>query len=160
MARLTPEQWDIVRADYEVRNLSNYELAEKHGVTETAIRKKAKQYGWVKGVYTSDEKLDLILVSDTSTNDDGFVYLITFKDSAYKRYVKIGVANNVEVRLKTLQTSTPFKLSIMGAFYCRNKNKVEAALHDVFKDKRMCGEWFDLSDSDIFLIKEKVEFYG
>ena len=62
MARLTDEQWSIVRADYEVRSLSNYELAEKHGVTETAIRKKAKQYGWVKGQssHLVDEKVSII----------------------------------------------------------------------------------------------------
>lgn len=48
MARLTAENWELVKADYEVRSLSNRELAGKYGVSEAAIRKKAKAQGWVK----------------------------------------------------------------------------------------------------------------
>lgn len=62
MARLTDEQWENVRADFEVRNLPNTELALKHGVTETAIRKRAKRDGWIKGVSSSlvTDKVNII----------------------------------------------------------------------------------------------------
>ena len=49
MARLTNLQWAEVKADYEVKNLSNRELAAIHGVSESGIRKKAEQDSWVKG---------------------------------------------------------------------------------------------------------------
>jgi len=62
MARLTEEQWQEVQADYEVRDLPNTELAIRHGVTETAIRKRAKRDSWVKGSSSSliSDKVNII----------------------------------------------------------------------------------------------------
>lgn len=62
MARLTDDQWLEIRADYEVRHTSNRELASKHGVTEAAIRKKAKQQGWIKegSSHLVDKKTNII----------------------------------------------------------------------------------------------------
>ena len=62
MARLTQEQWELVRADYEVRSLSNRELASKYGVSEAAIRKKAKSQEWVKeeSAHFIDKKASVI----------------------------------------------------------------------------------------------------
>lgn len=62
MARLSQEQWEQVQADYEVRNLPNTELASKYGVSEGAVRKKAKERSWIKGGSTSliDDKAGII----------------------------------------------------------------------------------------------------
>ena len=45
MARLTDEQWEMVHVDWISTDLSNCELARKHGVNEKAIRNKAKLWG-------------------------------------------------------------------------------------------------------------------
>lgn len=44
----TPVDWIAVEDDYRTGQLSNVMLANKHGVSEGAIRKRAKQHGWVK----------------------------------------------------------------------------------------------------------------
>lgn len=41
--------WQAIEADYRAGVLSNRELADKHDVSEAAIRARAKRYGWVKG---------------------------------------------------------------------------------------------------------------
>ena len=40
--------WDRIEREYRANQLSNRELAKKHGPTEAAIRDRAKRYGWVK----------------------------------------------------------------------------------------------------------------
>ena len=40
--------WEAAERDFRVGQLSNRMIAEKHGVSETAIRKRAKAHGWSK----------------------------------------------------------------------------------------------------------------
>ena len=74
MARLSETQWALARAEYEVKNLSNREIADKFGVTEGAIRKRAALDFWVKGqsAHLVEKKLkvisDLEAISTQSTN--------------------------------------------------------------------------------------------
>lgn len=42
--------WDQIENDWRFGDLSNVKLAKKHGVSEGAIRKRAKAEGWQKGV--------------------------------------------------------------------------------------------------------------
>lgn len=49
MGRLTPEQWDQARADYEVRGTSFTELAKNYGVDRAAVSRRAKKEGWIQG---------------------------------------------------------------------------------------------------------------
>lgn len=62
MARLNEAQWAFVRAEYEVKKLSDHELARMFDVSNTAIRKRAIKEGWVKGgsSHLADAKLNLI----------------------------------------------------------------------------------------------------
>ncbi|MBX9914077.1 MAG: hypothetical protein K2Y25_09270 [Pseudomonadaceae bacterium] len=43
-----PTDWDAIESLYRAGQVSNRVLAEKYGVSEGAIRKKAKAQGWVK----------------------------------------------------------------------------------------------------------------
>ena len=59
--------------------------------------------------------------------------------------VKIGVAKDVEKRLKGMQTGNPHKLIILAKIPCdsrRHALHLEATLHERFKKDRMTGEWF------------------
>lgn len=49
MARLTPEQWEQARAEYEVRGVSLGVIAEHFGVSDVAVGKRARKEGWTKG---------------------------------------------------------------------------------------------------------------
>ena len=49
MARLTPEQWEQARAEYEVRGLSLGEVAGRFAVATSSVSRRAKAEGWVQG---------------------------------------------------------------------------------------------------------------
>lgn len=49
MGRLTLEQWEQARAEYEVRGISLREVAKIFGVSDMAVRKKANKEGWEQG---------------------------------------------------------------------------------------------------------------
>lgn len=81
-----------------------------------------------------------------------FVYVI----SNGKLY-KIGIAKNVQERLSSLQTATPDILKVLRAFQVDNAIALEGELHDLFHEKRVHGEWFDLLESDLLHIDEHVK---
>ena len=54
--------------------------------------------------------------------------------------VKIGVSDNPEKRLHSLQTSNPTDLRLLG--YCMGSYAIEQALHLVLDEYRVRGEWF------------------
>jgi len=49
MARLTADEWDEIRAAYEVHGDSFGVLAERWSVSKSSISRKAKKQGWVQG---------------------------------------------------------------------------------------------------------------
>lgn len=57
-------------------------------------------------------------------------------------FVKIGVALDVEKRLKQLQTGHPHKLSVLLVL----DENIESALHEHFSEFRAEGEWFHYAD--------------
>lgn len=73
---------------------------------------------------------------DNKTNSS-VVYFIT--DG---RYTKIGVSDDAETRLKTLQCGNPYKLTIEKTIVSDNPYELEAQLHEEYKDKKIRGEWF------------------
>jgi len=59
--------------------------------------------------------------------------------------IKIGMSHNVERRLLSLQTSNPYKLTLIVKIQFDSKKqteKIEKWLHNRFKRKHLRGEWF------------------
>ena len=81
-----------------------------------------------------------------------FVYFIGDSNSAGP--IKIGVAANVEARLKSLQTGNPNPLLILGII--EGGHKVEQALHKKFEKFRHHGEWFNPTEEIITYIAENT----
>jgi predicted GIY-YIG superfamily endonuclease len=75
-----------------------------------------------------------------------YVYLIS--DSNTYNY-KIGISNNPERRVKTLQTGNDNKLKIVHKIICEYYSDVEKALHNRYKFNKINGEWFELSNDDV-----------
>ncbi len=65
------------------------------------------------------------------------VYVI--RDGAY---LKIGIANNCEKRLATLQIGNPRTLHLEFSRYTENPLTVERRIHRHFKDALVHSEWF------------------
>ncbi len=79
---------------------------------------------------------------------DGNVYLL-----AAGGYHKIGRAKVVSDRVRQLGILLPYPVEIAHHFPCENHVQSERALHKMFADKRVRGEWFALEESDIALIQ-------
>jgi hypothetical protein len=80
-----------------------------------------------------------------------FVYIIAHAEG--RRLfppLKVGVAGNVQDRLKALQIGNPGRLAIVGQFACPSRDialGLEDAFHRVKGAHALRGEWFDM---DVF----------
>lgn len=83
-----------------------------------------------------------------------FVYLIRAENGL----VKIGITINVEQRFRTLDTSCPVEIALIGVLHSDEAIVVEAELHERFEDRRVKGEWFALSSQEIAWIKQTYGF--
>lgn len=84
------------------------------------------------------------------TNDNpGYVYLLKASTGHYK----IGRSKKVIDRLKLFEVKLPFEVEIIHLFPCVDMVDAERQLHIIFADKRVNGEWFDLSITDVATIK-------
>ena len=84
----------------------------------------------------------------------GIVYLIAAENGLYK----IGKAINLGKRFRTFSVHFPMKWKMIHSFRSRDYTAAEAALHEMYKDKRDVGEWFRLSNDDVAYIKTLTDF--
>lgn len=68
-------------------------------------------------------------------------YIIRVGDSGP---VKIGYAEDVQARIKTLQTAHALPISVLRVV--DGDSGIEAALHEQFEDRHVRGEWFDYDE--------------
>lgn len=57
--------------------------------------------------------------------------------------IKIGVSNNPLLRIKAIQTSYPYPLSLVRTIDSPHPLKTEKGLHVALADFKLNGEWFD-----------------
>jgi hypothetical protein len=76
------------------------------------------------------------------------VYVMIDKNTGY---YKIGRSINPKIRERTLQSEKP---TIEMLFNHDARVKDEKEIHNMFSDKRVRGEWFDLNGSDLNKIRE------
>lgn len=80
------------------------------------------------------------------------LYLIYARDVSR---IKIGISDDPVKRLKQLQTGSPVRLELFAFRNYRNITVKEVTLHKRFQQKRVNGEWFELSPKDyVELLKE------
>ena len=84
-----------------------------------------------------------------------YVYLMHDKRNGYH---KIGISKTPEYREKTLQSEQPNIEMICFKRYPSRKiaKAFESALHDAYAEQRVRGEWFNLSEIDIEMLKESL----
>jgi hypothetical protein len=75
---------------------------------------------------------------------DGFVYFAVIGEP-YITHVKIGYTKgDPEKRVRSLQTGCPFPIKLLG--YVFGNVHREQELHDVMRNERVFGEWFEYTD--------------
>jgi len=76
--------------------------------------------------------------------DFGYIY---FVKSQYG--YKIGKAKDLSKRLRTFDVKLPFETECKYYFRTHNMRLSEMATHDYFKDYRLNGEWFNITNIQI-----------
>lgn len=71
-------------------------------------------------------------------------------------YIKIGKSKKPVFREKTLQAQEP-DIELIASWVA--PPYVEKEFHNLFKEKRMRGEWFNLKFSDFKIIKIRMDEY-
>lgn len=82
----------------------------------------------------------------------GFVYIIE-SNLGYK----IGHTKNIEKRTNIFNVKIPFEWEYQYIFMLDDYKKLEKKLHHIFKQKRIKGEWFNLTIDDIKSIIQIIE---
>lgn len=129
------------------------------------ILQKILTLGWYKDAIEKEEieealKLGHYLQSETDTPEEpkaSYVYLMRDENTGY---TKIGCSKEPDKREKTLQSEKP-TITLLHAW--KGTVKEEKELHSQFSSKRVRGEWFDLDEFEIWLIKSQFggrEVYG
>ena len=87
---------------------------------------------------------------DTTDLQTGFVYLM----KSGKHY-KIGHTNSLDRRQYEIGLQLPEKIEPIHSIATDDPSGIEAYWHNRFKDKRLNGEWFSLSSSDVRIFKKR-----
>lgn len=69
----------------------------------------------------------------------GYVYFVS--DG---QYVKIGSTSDLKARIASLQTANARPLTLLKYLECKDRFETERQFHDVFYNRRVNGEWFDI----------------
>lgn len=81
--------------------------------------------------------------------EGGFIYCLHDQLGHYK----LGLTKHLNNRIKQLSTQPPFELSLEFSFKVLFARDYEASLHRRYAEKRLHGEWFDLTPDDLRDIK-------
>jgi len=79
---------------------------------------------------------------------EGWIYVVQCD-----RFCKIGKTNNVKNRFAQIQSSMPFLLKLVHQSQHNDIVQAERHIHGAFSDKRVRGEWFDLTEEDLAWFK-------
>jgi len=88
--------------------------------------------------------------NDTPELPTGFVYLM----KSGKHY-KIGHTNSLDRRQYEIDLHLAEKIEPIHSIETDDPSGIEAYWHNRFKDKRMNGEWFSLTPSDVRIFKKR-----
>jgi hypothetical protein len=72
---------------------------------------------------------------------------------------KVGITTDYKKRLKQLKTGNPF-FKYLAVFTSERAALTEIEIHTKFSNKRVQGEWFDLSQQDIKWIMDEYTNQG
>ena len=113
------------------------------------LREEIKQLVELQNLQANQIKaLNKMVFAEGVKNDDtGYIYFII--QTPFNNRVKIGYSNNPLKRVKQLQTGNPNRLTIYFATELVEYKDLERTMHDICKDLRMIGEWFEISESGL-----------
>lgn len=126
------------------RNMTVIEIATHHG--------KYIYVSIIEGECTILNSISDLSIENRYNKSLGYVYLIRSKYG-----YKIGCTKTIKKRAKTFNVTLPFDWSFHTILLTPNHHMVEQSLHSIMDTKRINGEWFNLSDSDVAYICENIK---
>lgn len=69
---------------------------------------------------------------------------------------KVGQSMNIDSRIETMQTSNSNKLKLNDYFETTELHIVESAAHKYIESKKIHGEWFELDDNELNMLKKFI----
>lgn len=83
-------------------------------------------------------------------SNPGFIYIIRAEDSSI---YKIGKTKDMTKRMYQFDKQYPFNIELYTYFKSNDISNDEKSLHKQFEDKKQKGEWFQLDEYDLEIIK-------
>ncbi len=103
-------------------------------------------------------KEDLEIASSEKSGKSSSCYVYLMNDTT-NNFFKIGISNKPQYREHTLQSDKPTIELLCAKEYPTRAiaEAIESALHRVYANKRIRGEWFNLDSSDIENVKNTLK---
>jgi hypothetical protein len=76
------------------------------------------------------------------------IYLINADDDRYK--IGITSEKGLQKRIKNLQTGSSCELRLITSYKTKYASTIEKTLHRQFQSKKIIGEWFQLTNQEVF----------
>lgn len=93
-------------------------------------------------------------INSSKTNESGCVYFLRGTNGL----TKIGMSTrDADKRLNEFSPRLPFDTELVHVINCQDPFSIELSFHERFAEKRVRGEWFELSDDDICEIKHEKD---
>jgi hypothetical protein len=86
----------------------------------------------------------------------GYVYII---GNVPNRLYKIGISTDVAKRLQTIQTGSPYPLTLIEVCECEDPRSVEKELHKICAQFRIQGEWFKMPQTFLGIAKRSIRHH-
>jgi hypothetical protein len=148
--------WIQIEVDYRAGIKTLRQIADEHSISHVAINKRAKRDGWTRDIAAKIQaKQGVPLAPKDEMSTAGFVYVI-FIDSGVRRFYKIGMAKRFDARFDQHQCASPFDICVAICYFTGNMRLEEKYLHAQFSEKRVRGEWFELTGEDLVVITQRA----
>lgn len=80
-------------------------------------------------------------------NEEGYVYVMECRETCY---YKIGISKeNIQKRMRGIQSSSPFEISIYLGRRIPNYKAIEVMLHQYYSSQNIRGEWFSFLEHEL-----------
>lgn len=142
----------VLVKEYGASNIKQIRLVDRLGRTQKANFVTEQQALYLLN-RSNKEKAYNIRGSKRDIKPD-YIYLIRVNE-----YIKIGYSNNINGRLRQIQTDSPYEVELVLSIKVDNGRNIEKYLHSYFKAKRVRGEWFELNNDEVKEVYNIIHTY-
>lgn len=139
-------------ADYGLHELWQAHFPELELRAKASMPNRPRRSPRPSSKISSERLLPIEVIGQASTGvKAGVVYVLK---SAYG--YKVGRTRNIPSRMRAFGVKLPFIYTIPLCAWFDDCHEAERHYHRMFESKRINGEWFDLDDTDLQLIKRRA----